>query len=154
MLFHRLFHSFLILTLTHHRKLGYDRHRWLDIASRALLCVGLFPVATTRHAISRSVITPIGFKFSTVSTMAISPQSCLTIISAACCTVCSGVQQARLAIIMSLSSTEWRNIANSLIWFRISNACGAQGFTWTPQALWQTVPAREPNWAVAAIHMQ
>src|SRR4029077_4315079 len=82
--------------------LAGGRHSRLDMASRTLVSPGLFPVATTRHVMSRSVITPIGFKFSSLSTTATSPQSCLTIISAACCTVCSGVQQTRWAIITSL----------------------------------------------------
>jgi hypothetical protein len=41
------------------------------------------------------------------STIAISPQSCLTIISAARRTVSSGVQQAKFAIVMFLSFTEY-----------------------------------------------
>jgi len=49
-----------------------------------------------------AVITPTGFKFSSFSTTAISPQQCLAIISAASTTLCSGVQQAKSAIIMSL----------------------------------------------------
>jgi hypothetical protein len=36
--------------------LGCDRHRRLDMASRTLVCLGLLPVATTRHTMSRSVI--------------------------------------------------------------------------------------------------
>jgi len=72
------------------------------MASCTLVCSGLLRAATTRHAISRSVIRPIGFKFSSVSTTAISPQSCLTITSAACCTLCSGVQQGKLEFVKSL----------------------------------------------------
>jgi hypothetical protein len=79
------------------------RHRRLNMASRTLVCSGLFPAATTRHAIWRSVIRPIGFKFSPVSTTTISPQSCVTITSAACCTLCSGVQQGKLAFMRSLA---------------------------------------------------
>src|SRR5438552_2057110 len=75
----------------------------LDMASRTLVCFGFLPVATTRHVMSRSVITPMGFMLSSFSTTGISPQSCFTIISAACCTLCSGVQQAGLALIMSFA---------------------------------------------------
>src|SRR6266446_1770851 len=82
--------------------LGSNGHRRLTMTSRTLVCSGLLPVATTRQAISRSVITPMGFKFSSVSTTAISPHSCLAIISAACCTLCSGVQQGKLALVISL----------------------------------------------------
>src|SRR5438067_10674888 len=75
----------------------------LDMASRTLVCFGLLPVATTRHVMSLSVITPMTFMLSSFSTTGISPQSCFTIISAACCTLCSGVQQAGLALIMSFA---------------------------------------------------
>ena len=61
------------------------------MVSRTLVCPGLLLIATTPHNVA------VGnhanwFQFSSVSTTATSPQSCLAIISATCCILCSGVQ--------------------------------------------------------------
>src|SRR5439155_565331 len=84
------------------------------MASRTFVCLGFLPVAATRQMTSRSVMTPIGFRLSLLSTTGISPQSCSTIICAASSTLFTGVQHTALVVMMSFAcfmgfcSFEWQ----------------------------------------------
>src|SRR5438046_10139308 len=75
----------------------------VDMASPTLVWLGCLPVATTRQVMSRSVMTPMGFGLSLLSTTGISPQSCFTIICAASSTLFCGVQQAGLVVMISFA---------------------------------------------------
>src|SRR5262245_17941724 len=75
----------------------------LDITSRTVIPAALFPRATARIAMSRSVITPTGRRWAWSATTGISPQSRSAIIRAASVNVLSGVQQAGFLVITSLT---------------------------------------------------
>src|SRR5687767_14657156 len=72
------------------------------IASSALTVLGFFPLATTRHTMSRSVTTPMS-RFE-ASTTGISPQSAWTIMLATSLRLVSGPQHCGSGVITSFAS--------------------------------------------------
>jgi hypothetical protein len=93
----------------------------LLMQSAAVSSIGLRPLATVRHTISRSVTTPMGCLLEVLSMIGISPQSLSTIILATSGNEVPAVQNAGSGVIMSLTCI------TMLLSLRFNSSCRLAG---------------------------